>query len=180
VITFGIDPGSRKTGFGVVSVEGSTVRCIDAGVIRVDPEAPLYARLGVLHARLSEALASYAPDRVFLESIFHHKNAQSALVLGHARGVALLAAGGRACPVGEVSPAEVKKAVTGRGNADKTQVKEMVRMLLGLQRTVAEDASDALAIAIAGASRVKFDAALARGQGAIFPPKREPSRRTNK
>lgn len=163
MITFGIDPGSQKTGYGVIRVEGSSYQCLDAKVLRVEEGAPLHERLKEIYERLTKALEEHNPDRVFLESIFHQKNAQSALVLGQARGVALLAASMRNVPVGEISPAEVKKAVTGRGNADKNQVQEMVRILLGLQKRVAQDASDALAIAIAGASRVRFDEAIERG-----------------
>lgn len=163
MITFGIDPGSQKTGYGVIRVEGSSYRCLDAKVIRVEDGAPLHERLKTIFERLTLALEEHKPDRIFLESIFHHRSAQSAIVLGQARGVALLAAGMRGSPVGEISPAEVKKAVTGRGNADKGQVQEMVRILLGLEKRAAQDASDALAIAIAGASRVRFDDAIERG-----------------
>lgn len=165
MITFGIDPGSQKTGFGVIRVEGSSYTMIDAGVIRMEQGAPLADRLNEIYERLSACMAEHAPDRIYLEAIFHQKNAQSALVLGHARGVALLAAAKRACPIGEITPAEVKKAVTGRGNADKHQVQEMVRILLALDKKFAQDASDALAIAIAGASRARFDDAIARGMG---------------
>jgi crossover junction endodeoxyribonuclease RuvC len=163
VITFGIDPGSQKTGYGVIRVEGSSYRCLAAQVIRTEQGAPLHERLRLIYERLTKALEEHAPDHVFLESMFHHKNAQSAIVLGEARGVALLAASMRSVPLGEISPAEVKKAVTGRGNADKGQVQEMVRILLGLEKRAAQDASDALAIAIAGASRVRFDEAIERG-----------------
>jgi crossover junction endodeoxyribonuclease RuvC len=160
VIAFGIDPGSQRTGWGAIRAEGSSFRCLDSGVIRVDGGAPLGARLERIFRELTRALDAYAPDRIFVEAIFHQKSAQSALVLGQARGVALLAANLRACPVGEITPAEVKKAVTGRGRADKHQIQEMVRILLGLEARAAQDASDALAIAIAGATRVRFQAAL--------------------
>jgi crossover junction endodeoxyribonuclease RuvC len=168
VIAFGIDPGSQRTGWGAIRVEGSSFRCIDSGVIRMDASLDLSARLDRIFRELGEALARCAPDRIFLEAIFHHKSAQSALVLGHARGVALLAAHARACPIGEITPAEVKKAVTGKGQAEKHQMQEMVRVLLGLDTRAPQDASDALAIAIAGATRVRFQSAIdaARGSGA--------------
>ncbi len=166
MITFGIDPGSQKTGFGVIRVEGSSYTLVASGVIRMEAGAPLAERLNEIYERLCTCMAEHAPDRVYLESIFHQKNAQSALVLGHARGAALIAAAKQGCPIGEITPAEVKKAVTGRGNADKHQVQEMVRILLALDKKVAQDASDALAIAIAGASRARFDDAIARGTGA--------------
>lgn len=164
MISLGIDPGSVRTGWGAVRVDGSTLRCIDCGVIRADDGAPLADRLELIFRHLQEVLERCAPDRVYLESLFHHKSAQSALVLGQARGVALLAARLRACPIGELAPAEVKKAVTGRGRADKVQVQEMVRLLLGLETRAPTDASDALAIAIAGATRARFDDAVQRAR----------------
>jgi crossover junction endodeoxyribonuclease RuvC len=165
VITFGIDPGSQRTGFGVIRVEGSFYECLDAKVIRVEEGAPLHDRLRMIFERLSAALEEHRPDRVYVESIFHQRNAKSAIVLGEARGVALLAASLRSVPIGELSPAEVKKAVTGRGAAEKAQVQEMVRILLRLEKKVAQDASDALAIAIAGATRAKFDEVMERAVG---------------
>ncbi len=101
---------------------------------------------------------------MFLESIFHHQSAKSALILGHARGVALLAASRCDRPVREISPAEVKKAVTGSGRSDKHQVQEMIRIQLGLRERAPSDASDALAIAIAGSIRSRF-ARLVEGAG---------------
>lgn len=142
-------------------MEGSDLRCMQAGVIHAEPSAPLAERLQTIFRGLQAELERHAPDRIYLEAIFHHRSAQSALVLGHARGVALLAAGQAACPVGEITPAEVKKAVTGRGRAEKAQVQEMVRILLGLDRAAPHDASDALAIAIAGATRTRFDKVVA-------------------
>lgn len=165
MITFGIDPGSQRTGWGVIRAEGSALTFVGAGVIRLEQGAPLADRLKDIFERLSAVLDEHAPERVFLESIFHQKSAQSALVLGQARGVALLAARLRGCPLGEITPAEVKKAVTGNGRAEKIQVQEMVRILLGLRAHVAQDAADALAIAIAGASRARFDDALAHARG---------------
>lgn len=157
MITFGIDPGSHRTGWGAILAEGSSFRLVDVGVIEAGGDAPLPIRLESIFVGLSSALERCRPDRVFLESVFHHKSAKSALVLGHARGVALLAAGRSLRPLGEIAPAEVKKAVTGNGRAEKGQVQEMVRVILGLDHVAAPDASDALAIAIAGASRARFD-----------------------
>ncbi|MBK8013246.1 MAG: crossover junction endodeoxyribonuclease RuvC [Deltaproteobacteria bacterium] len=156
MIAFGIDPGSRRTGWGVVRAEGSALRCVGHGVIAAGADRPLGERLEVIFSGLVEALDTHRPDVIFLESIFHHKNAASALVLGQARGVALLAARMKSANLDEIAPTEVKKAVTGRGRADKTQVKEMVRILLGLPSPPATDAADALAIAIAGAVRVRW------------------------
>lgn len=131
---------------------------IKAGVITPDARADLAVRLQEIFQGLNTRLEEATPDHVFLESVFHHKSARSALVLGHARGVAMLAASLRSCPVGEVSPAEVKKAVTGNGRAEKEQVQEMVRILLGLEACLPADASDAVAVAVAGATRAKWSA----------------------
>lgn len=161
MICLGIDPGSRRTGWGVVRAEGSQLSCLGFGVIAAELDGPLAERLVTIFEGLTEALESHRPETVFLESIFHHKSAKSALVLGQARGVALLAAARALREVGEVSPAEVKKAVTGSGRAEKEQVQEMVRILLGLRARAPADASDALAIAIAGATRSRWSALTA-------------------
>ncbi len=157
----GIDPGSRFTGWGLIHREGSRFSMVDCGVLAVGERRPLPERLGAIFDGLDHRISALRPDAVFLESIFHHKNAKSALVLGHARGVAMLACARRALPIEELSPAEVKKAVTGRGRADKAQVQEMVRVLLGLPAVAEENASDALAVAFAGAVRARFGAVLA-------------------
>jgi crossover junction endodeoxyribonuclease RuvC len=151
VRVLGIDPGSRNTGWGVIDAVGSQTRCLGFGVIRVPADADLSVRLRGIYQELSAVFLEYGPERVVLESIFHHKSVQSALVLGHARGVALLAASERTEDIRELSPAEVKKAVTGRGRAEKFQVQEMVRLLLRLTDKPPVDASDALAVALAGA-----------------------------
>lgn len=151
MMAFGIDPGSRRTGWGAVRVEGTHARAVDFGVIRLPERLPLADRLMRLHGELGEILRRVEPSRVFLESIFHSKNARSALVLGHARGVAILVAAQSGAALGEISPAEVKRAVTGHGRADKHQVQQMVKVLLGLSVPAAADASDALAVAFAGA-----------------------------
>ena len=155
MIAFGIDPGSHRTGWGVVRVEGTAMDCVDSGVIASDSKAPLSERCGQIYRELQMVLELVSPDHVFVESIFHSKNARSALVLGHARGVALLAANLAGCPIDEISPADVKKAVTGNGRADKRQVQDMVRTLLRLAERAPSDASDALAVAIAGAHRAR-------------------------
>jgi len=155
VIAFGIDPGSLRTGWGAVRVEGNRLVSLGFDVIQTSGELPLADRVGEIFAALRLALDAHRPDTIYVESIFHHKSAKSALVLGHARGVALLAARLNGAPVGEVSPAEVKKSVTGSGRAEKSQVQEMVRVLLGLGQNAPRDAADALAIAIAGATRAR-------------------------
>lgn len=143
----GIDPGSRATGFGVVDTDGQRSRAVHYGVIRVSGDLPLVRRLDLLHAGLAEVIEEYSPDEAAIEEVFMAKNPRSALVLGQARGVLLLAAG-RHCEVYEYAARAVKKAVAGYGQADKQQVGHMVKMLLGLDKVPAQDAADALAIAL--------------------------------
>jgi len=165
----GIDPGSRATGFGVVDTDGQRSSAVHYGVIRVSGELPLIRRLDVLHAALAEVVEQYSPDEAAIEEIFMAKNARSALVLGQARGVLLLAAG-RHCEVYEYAARAVKKAVAGYGQADKQQVGQMVKMLLGLDEVPAQDAADALAIALCHAhtrpmhakARAALDRAVAK------------------
>ena len=163
MLIFGIDPGSVRTGWGVVRSEGSSFKYVDSGVIRLPGDEALAIRLEIVFREISATLAAFHPDRVFLESLFHHKNARSALVLGHARGVILLAAKLGQSAIEELSPAEVKQAVTGNGRAEKEQVQEMVRIILGRDIKAQKDESDALAIAIAGSMRAKSPISKARG-----------------
>jgi crossover junction endodeoxyribonuclease RuvC len=149
----GIDPGSRFTGYGIVERDGNRVRHVDNGVVVLKPRDPLEKRLVVLHRELAALIEKYKPDAAAFERIFFSRNAQSALVLGHARGVAVLAAAERGLPVAEYAPAEVKRAVATSGRADKHQVQQMVRLILGLPEVAQEDASDALAVAICHCNR---------------------------
>jgi crossover junction endodeoxyribonuclease RuvC len=146
----GVDPGSRFMGYGVVEDKRGRLVHVGHGVIKVDESAPLASRLKDLHAALEAALARYRPDAVAVEGLFTFRNARSALVLGHARGVALLAAAQAGLTVYEYAPARVKKAV-GAGGADgKDAVARMVRTFLALEPSRLEraDASDALAVAL--------------------------------
>lgn len=153
----GIDPGSRATGWGVISCEQNRVSCVSFGVIRLSvasPEPLLGGRLKAIFDQLLELFAEHHPDALAVEGVFHAVNSRSALVLGHVRGVILLAAECRQLSVAEFSPLEVKKAVAGYGRADKVQVQTMVRTLLGLpENPRPHDASDALAIALCRAFR---------------------------
>lgn len=167
LVCFGIDPGSRKTGWGAVRLSGARRELIDFGVVRLPERAHLAERLRILFAELSERLRACGPACVSLESVFQHRSVRSALVLGQARGVALLAAAQASVPIVEISPAEVKKGVTGSGRADKAQVQAMVRVILGMSKTAPEDASDALAVAMAGAQKHQFEARM--GQGGRSP-----------
>jgi crossover junction endodeoxyribonuclease RuvC len=146
---FGIDPGSLRTGYGCVETDGRRHRLIASGVLSVPTRAAFPDKLKTIHSGLTELLAESAPDCVVIENLFHAKNVRSALVLGHARGVAVLAAVMAGLPVVEYTPAEIKLAVTGHGRADKPQLQQMVKMLLGLDRVpTPHDAADALAVAI--------------------------------
>ncbi len=146
---FGIDPGSNRTGYGCVETDGSRHRIVISGAISAPALAPFPERLLNIHSRLAALLAECRPDCVAIESLFHAANARSALKLGHARGVAVLAAVEAGLPVAEYTPAEVKRAVVGYGRAEKHQVQEMVKLLLGLAALPSpHDAADALAVAI--------------------------------
>ncbi len=146
---FGIDPGSVRTGYGCVDTSHSRHRLVTCGALSAPPGSLLPERLHVIHDGLARLLRESAPDCVVVEALFHARNARSALVLGHARGVAVLAAVEAGLPLVEYSPAEVKLAIVGYGRADKTQMQQMVRLLLGLAAPPRpHDAADALAVAI--------------------------------
>ena len=145
----GIDPGSERTGYGCVETDGRRHRLVTCGAITAAAGDAFPARLARIHRELVALFAKTRPDCVAVESVFHAVNARSALKLGHARGVALLAAVEAGCTIVEYTPAEVKRAVVGYGRAEKRQVQQMVKMLLGLaQPPTPYDASDALAVAI--------------------------------
>ena len=146
---FGIDPGSQRTGYGCVETDGRRHQLIACGAITVAPADSFPQRLARIHRELSLLLASYRPECVAVESLFHAANSRSALKLGHARGVAILAAVEAGCDVVEYTPAEIKRAIVGYGRAEKHQVQQMIKLLLGLAKVPApHDAADALAVAI--------------------------------
>jgi crossover junction endodeoxyribonuclease RuvC len=146
---FGIDPGSERTGYGCIERSGSRHHLVVCGVLAAPASATFPERLKFIHAGLATLLADCRPDCVAVEGIFHARNVRSALKLGHARGVALLAASEAGLPVVEYAPAEIKRAVVGYGRADKPQVQQMVKLLLGLaQAPSPHDVADALAVAI--------------------------------
>lgn len=148
MIVMGVDPGSSKTGFGVVSLENGRLRHIDHGVVRAHSSHTLPRRLMAIFRGIKEALKIHHPEAIAVETVFHARNARSSLILGHARGVILLAAVQEGVEVFEYSPREVKQALTGYGQAHKEQLRYMVRSLLSLRESLPLDASDALAIAI--------------------------------
>ena len=146
---FGIDPGSERTGYGCVETDGSHHRIVTCGAISTSASASFPEKLFEIHRRLAELIAECGPEAVAIESVFFATNARSALKLGHARGVAVLAAVQAGLPVAEYTPAEIKRAVVGHGRAEKHQVQHMVKLLLGLPAVPSpHDAADALAVAI--------------------------------
>jgi crossover junction endodeoxyribonuclease RuvC len=149
VRTFGIDPGSERTGYGCVESAGSRHRVVMCGAITTPPRASFPDKLLHIYRELATLIAECRPDCVAVENLFYAVNVRSALKLGHARGVAMLAAVEAGVPVMEYTPAEIKRAVVGYGRAEKQQVQHMVKLLLGLPAPPApHDAADALAVAI--------------------------------
>ncbi len=149
----GIDPGTRRTGFGVVEVRDGALRHVASGVIAPPSKEALHQRLLVIHQRLREEIDAHRPEAVAVEDIFYARHAQGALKLGHARGVALLAAALSGLPVHSYPPAQVKRALSGHGRADKGQVARLINMLLHLDEPPQEDQADALAIALCHAAK---------------------------
>jgi crossover junction endodeoxyribonuclease RuvC len=146
---FGIDPGSRRTGYGCVETDGRAYHLVACGAITVLAGDSFPQRLERIHRELTQLLADCRPDSVAIEDLFHASNARSALKLGHARGVAILAAVQAGCTVAEYTPAEIKRAVVGYGRAEKHQVQQMIKLLLGLaEEPSPHDAADALAVAV--------------------------------
>lgn len=143
----GIDPGSRITGYGVIEMLPRGVRYIASGCIRVQSEA-FPERLKQIFDGLSEIIAVYQPQQMAIEQVFMHKNADSALKLGQARGAAICAATHQHLSVYEYAARQVKQALVGKGSAEKQQVQHMVKILLQLQGDMQIDASDALAIGL--------------------------------
>ncbi len=147
-LILGIDPGSRITGYGVVSAVGNRQEYITSGCIKTTEKTTLPERLAVIYQGLSTIIDEFVPAEAAIERIFMAKSPESALKLGHARGVALLAAVNRDIPVHEYEARKVKQAVVGSGSATKNQVQHMVMTLLRLPAKPQADAADALAIAI--------------------------------
>ena len=148
MIILGIDPGSRITGYGLVSKQGNRLVHIDNGAIFTQSAKEFPQRLELIFRGLSDIIAEYRPHAVAVENVFLAKNAQSALKLGQARGAAIVAAVNLGLAVHEYTALQVKQAVVGNGRAEKVQVQHMIRALLNLPEIAQEDASDALAVAI--------------------------------
>ena len=166
MIVLGIDPGTANTGYGVVTRRGGRMAALDGGVIETAAGLALETRLTTIFARACELMDEHAPAIVALEDLYFGANASSALAVGQARGVVMLAAGQRGIPCAHYTPQQVKSAVCGSGRADKGQVQRMVQVLLALSDLPRPDhAADALAVAICHANGSPLRAAQARGAG---------------
>lgn len=162
-LILGVDPGSRKTGFGIINwVSGSTTY-VTSGVIRV-PDVSLAERLKVIFDSVNEIIETYAPQEFAIEHVFMAKSAASALKLGQARGAAIVAAVNHDLAVSEYEARKVKQAVVGNGAADKLQVQHMVKTLLKLPGSPQEDAADALAVALCHANTQQHMIRIATGR----------------
>jgi crossover junction endodeoxyribonuclease RuvC len=144
----GIDPGLRRTGWGVIELRGNALTFVDAGTIRAPLEGDLAPRLAALHKALCEVLESFRPDEAAVEQTFVNRDAVATLKLGQARGVALLVPALMGILVAEYAPNAVKKTVVGNGHAEKIQIRRMVQVLLPRARFDSDDSADALAVAI--------------------------------
>ena len=165
MITLGIDPGTAILGFGIVSGDDDP-RVVTYGVLRTTNDEPMPKRLVRLYDGVRDLIAAHHPDVLAIEQLLFGRNVTTAIAVGQARGVILLAAAQARMPVAEYKPAQVKEAVVGYGKADKPQMQEMVRILLGLPTVPhPDDAADALAIAICHVHTARFlTAAQQRGR----------------
>ena len=154
----GIDPGTAITGYAVVDEDRGALSLVDIGVIRTPAKSPLPSRLQSIYAEIREVVDAHRPEASAVEELFFSRNARTAMSVGHARGVTLLALADAGLSIAEYTPMQIKQAVTGYGNAGKRQVQEMVRMLLNLQEPPRpDDAADAAAVAICYLHRAKLD-----------------------
>jgi crossover junction endodeoxyribonuclease RuvC len=155
VIILGIDPGTAALGYGIVERIGGRLRAIDYGCLETSPDSPMPERLLAIHTFVDELIVLHDPAIVAVERLFFSRNAQTAMAVGQARGIVLLAAAQHGRLVREATPNEVKSAIAGYGAADKEQVQRMVQLVLGMTELPRpDDAADALAVAVCIANRV--------------------------
>ncbi len=165
MLTLGIDPGTAITGYGLLRGNADEYALVEYGVIRTPEGIPLAQRLQLLYAGLSNLLEARHPDQAAVEQIFFSRNARTALAVGHARGVAMLALAHAGVPIAEYTPGEVKQAIVGYGRGRKEQVQEMVRVLLHMDVIpTPDDAADALALAICHLHHERMRSVLATGR----------------
>ena len=169
MLVLGIDPGTAATGYGVVRGDAAgRLTLVECGVIRTRARAPLPARLREIHEGVTELIARHRPDAISVEDVFYARNVRTTVVLGHARGVILLAGEQQGLPINEFPPAEIKKAVVGTGVATKEQVQFMLTRLLRLKSVPQpSDAADGVAAALAHIMTARVRALQ---QGATLPP----------
>ncbi|NMB07429.1 MAG: crossover junction endodeoxyribonuclease RuvC [Tissierellia bacterium] len=157
MIILGIDPGLAIVGYGIIEYKGNKYKPIDYGCITTEAELNLPERLKIIYEELSILIDKYNPDDVAMEELFFNKNVKTAIKVGQARGVEILAAINKGKSVYEYTPLEIKQSVAGYGRAEKRQVQEMVKLLLNLKKIPKpDDAADALAVAICHSSCLKF------------------------
>lgn len=158
MIAIGFDPGTARLGFGVIDSEPDP-QAVDFGVIVTPADLPMATRLLQIHAAVTELIVEFKPDAVAVELLYFARNVTTAMTVGQARGVVLLAAAQQGVTVAEYAPSEVKHAIVGYGKADKRQIQEMVKIMLGLETLPQpDDAADALAVAICHAQVAPFRA----------------------
>ena len=148
MIVLGVDPGSRVTGYGLVEKSGNQITCLHSGTFGTSLNRPFFERIYEIFQSMSEIMNRFRPEEMAIEDLFFHKNLESALKIGHARGAVLIAAVQNKVRIFEYSPLEIKKSVVGYGRATKEQVRSMIQLILKLKTLPPLDASDALATAI--------------------------------
>jgi crossover junction endodeoxyribonuclease RuvC len=158
----GIDPGLRRTGWGIVGVTGNTLSFLGAGTVKAPLDGDLAQRLYFLHTGLTQVLSSWTLDEAAVEQTFVNRDASATLKLGQARGIAMLVPAQAGLPVAEYAPTAIKKAIVGAGHAEKAQIRAMVRVLLPRAEFDTDDAADALAVAICHAHHRQWQRALAK------------------
>lgn len=167
MLVLGIDPGTAITGYALVSEDRGQPSLVEAGVLRTTADTPVGQRLQAIYQGVVALARRFSPDASAVEEVFFSRNVRTALAVGHARGVVLLALADCGVPVAEYKPTEVKLTITGYGGADKAQVQEMVRLLLRLERQLEpDDAADAAAIAMCHLQLASFMRAVEQHGGA--------------
>ena len=165
MLVLGIDPGTAITGYGLVREDKEGLALVGCGVVTTPSGQPLPARLQTIYQGLSRVIAEHELDAVAVEELFFSRNARTALSVGHARGVTLLALADAGLPIYEYKPLEVKQAVAGYGGADKHQIQEMVRLLLNLDQVPQpDDAADAVAVAVCHIFSARMTALIAEAE----------------
>ncbi len=156
MIILGVDPGTNFTGFGIINQEKNTFTHVQNGIIKLPSSKTLPFKLEIIYNEIDKIIKTYKPDEFAIETAFYGKNVQSAMKIGYARGVSLLAAVHNQIPTSEYSPREIKKSVVGTGAASKEQVSFMIKTLLEIKNSIMRhDESDALAVALCHAFRMK-------------------------